>query len=170
MAGASETKACTPGASETKAYTLGASETKACTPCKHRSHKAHLLGPRKVTYREHGKVLRMKEMGDWMKINSSAIYATRAIAPYKEGAVCYTRSPEGYINAICLSDGEDSGPPATITLPSFAPRPGTIVTMLRVDTPLEWEKNENGCVVYVPESVRSAPPCQHAWTVRIQPE
>ena len=29
-----------------------------------------------------------------MKVNSGAIYGTRAIAPYKEAKVCYTRLPE----------------------------------------------------------------------------
>ena len=38
---------------------------------------------------------RLKEIGEWMKVNGDAIYATRAIAPYKEGKVCYTRLPDG---------------------------------------------------------------------------
>src|SRR5208283_3794243 len=38
-----------------------------------------------------GALLRMREIGDWMKVNGEAIYATRPIAPYKEGNVSFTR-------------------------------------------------------------------------------
>ena len=36
-------------------------------------------------------VQRMKEIGDWMKVNGEAIYGTRPVAPYKAGQVVFTR-------------------------------------------------------------------------------
>lgn len=113
---------------------------------------------------------RLEDLGEWMKLNGDAIYSTRAVAPYKEGKVCYTEAPDGTINAIYLSDGEESRPPAAISLPSFSPRSGSTVTMLGVDEPLTWEPDGAGCLIRIPESVRSAPPCHHAWTIRLQPE
>ncbi len=115
-------------------------------------------------------LLRLKEIGEWMQVNGDAIYSTRAVAPYKEGTVCYTRAKDGTINAICLSDGKDATPPATVSIPSFAPRQGTTVSLLGVDDPLVWEPDGNGCTVHIPESVRSVPPCSYAWTIRLQPE
>jgi len=32
-----------------------------------------------------------EEIGNWMDVNSEAIYETRAIAPYKEGKVCFNQ-------------------------------------------------------------------------------
>jgi alpha-L-fucosidase len=37
-------------------------------------------------------LLRMKEIGNWMKVNGDAIYKTRPVAPYKEGKI-YSRKP-----------------------------------------------------------------------------
>jgi alpha-L-fucosidase len=49
-------------------------------------------------------LLRMKDIGNWMKVNGDVIYKTRPVAPYKEGKICYTRSANGAVNAIYLAD------------------------------------------------------------------
>jgi alpha-L-fucosidase len=109
---------------------------------------------------------RLRELGIWMKVNSGAIYETRAVAPYKEGKVCFTRQRDGAINAIYLADDDETGPPQTIAISSFTPRTGSTVTMLGVKDPMSWEKQSEGFVVRIPESVHSTPPCRHAWTFR----
>jgi alpha-L-fucosidase len=44
---------------------------------------------------------RLREMGDWMKINNEAIYATNSTKKYKEGEVKYTVSKDGkFVYAI----------------------------------------------------------------------
>jgi alpha-L-fucosidase len=113
---------------------------------------------------------RLKELGEWMKVNGEAIYATRAIAPYKEGNVCYTRRPDGTINAIYLAADSSGVPPATVSVPAFAPKAGSTVTMLGVTEPIVWEKTTAGCVIHVPESARANPPCRYAWTFSFNPE
>ena len=45
----------------------------------------------------------LSEIGDWMKVNNEAIYETRAIAPYKEGNICFTQKKDGSIYLIYLS-------------------------------------------------------------------
>ena len=47
---------------------------------------------------------RMKEIGQWMRINGDAIYGTRPIPPYKVGQVCLTKKGEK-LYAICLAAG-----------------------------------------------------------------
>ncbi len=111
---------------------------------------------------------RLKEVGAWMKINGGALYNTRAIAPYKEGKICFTRLPNRSLNAIYLADETESKPPESITISSFTPRPGSQILMLGVKEPVKWEKATNGFVIHVPESARSNPPCQYAWAFQFE--
>jgi len=113
---------------------------------------------------------RLKGLGAWMKVNGSAIYATRAIAPYKEGKLCFTHGSENIINAIYLADESEQKPPEKITMKAFKPKTGSKVTMLGVEDALKWENTNDGFVIHVPESVRNNPPCANAWTFRFTAE
>jgi alpha-L-fucosidase len=128
------------------------------------------IGPSPEGELPHAALQRLKELGEWMKVNGDAIYGTRAVAPYKEGDVCYTKMPDGAVNAIYLSPDEAAPPPAVISIPSFTPGSGSVVRMLGVDKLLEWEKAGNGFIVHIPESVRLDPPCRYAWTIHFRPE
>ncbi len=107
-------------------------------------------------------------MGDWLEVNGAAVYGTRAIAPYKSGDVCWTRSPgDGAVHAVRLAREGETGPPAEIRLEGLRPAAGSVVTMLGVEEPLTWTPTAEGAVVAVPEEVRAAPPCSDAWCLRI---
>jgi alpha-L-fucosidase len=109
---------------------------------------------------------RLREIGDWMKVNGSAIYSSRPVAPYIDGKVRFTRMPDGAINAIYLADENETGPPAVVTIAANAPKKGGVVTMLGVRESLKWEQSGTGFMIHVPEQVRNNPPCGHAWTFR----
>ena len=106
---------------------------------------------------------RLQEIGTWMKVNGRAIYATRPVAPYKEGKLCFTRLPDGHINALYLADETEEQPPATLRISSFLPAKGSSITMLGVKEPLPWEKMGKGFLIRIPEVVRSHPPCRFSW-------
>jgi alpha-L-fucosidase len=109
---------------------------------------------------------RLEELGRWMRINGSAIYSTRAVAPYTEERICFTRMPDGAINAIYLADEDENRPPGEISISSFAPETGDRVMMLGIETPVPWERSGSGFVIHIPEQLRADPPCSHAWTFR----
>ncbi len=110
---------------------------------------------------------RLCEIGDWMKINGSAIYATRPVAPYTEGKLRFTRLADGTVHAIRLAE-ESEEIPASVVIGSFRPKAGSAVTLLGFDEPLKWERAKKGFVLHIPKKARSAPPCRHAWTFRFQ--
>lgn len=114
-----------------------------------------------------GAYVLFKEIGAWMKVNSEAIYGTRAIEPYKEGKVCLTQKKDGTVYAIYLADENEKGMPSKIELLSVCPDKKAKVTLLGANSHLKWEKAGNGFVVDIPEQFQKAPPCNYAWTIKI---
>ncbi len=115
-------------------------------------------------------LVRLKEIGDWMDINGDAIYATRALAPYKEGNVCFTRMRNGDINAIYLAGENNMRPPDSIMIRAFIPRQGSAVIMRGVNQPLRWTAAGSGFTIYLPTRIRNAPPCRYAWAFKFTPQ
>ncbi len=111
--------------------------------------------------------VRLRELGDWLRVNGEAIYATRPIAPFKEGKVCFTkRRDDGVVHAIYLAD-EGEPLPAEIVLDGVQPQPGQAVRLLGHDAPLAWEPAGDGVRIHLPADLVAAPPSQHAWTLRL---
>ena len=113
---------------------------------------------------------RLAGMADWMKVNGDAIYRTRAVPPYQEDKVRFTRMPDGTVNAIYLAGADETRPPETVTIRAFVPRPGSEVTMYGVKGPLAWEPVAGGFTIRVPQAARSRPPCEHAWAFHFSVE
>ena len=111
---------------------------------------------------------RLKEIGDWMKVNSEAIYYSRPIKPYKDGKVCLTQLKNGNVYAIYLADKDENSIPAKIELTKYCPAENSDIELLGTDTKIKWQKKGDGCEFEIPESVRSNPPCKYAWTFKIQ--
>jgi alpha-L-fucosidase len=109
----------------------------------------------------------LAQMGAWLKVNGEAIYGSRAIAPYADGQVRMTTQKNGATYFVYLPAKDEAGPPRELRVTSHKPAPGAEVTLLGSATTLSWRAEGQGFVVALPESVRSAPPCQHAWTIKV---
>jgi alpha-L-fucosidase len=112
-------------------------------------------------------IKRMKEIGEWMKINGEAIYNTRPIPPYKEGKTCLTSLKDGSVFGIYLADEDEASPPSKMILSSIQPENGAVVTMLGYKHPLHWEKVGKGILIEIPEEMINNPPCNYAWSFKI---
>ena len=110
---------------------------------------------------------RLRGIGDWMKINSEAIYGTRPMAPFKEAGICFTSLPNGTVYAVYLAAEGETAPPPKIMLTSISPRPGSTVAMLGVREPVRWEKVGRGALLTLPRSALTNPPCAHAWVFKL---
>ncbi len=112
---------------------------------------------------------RLKAIGAWMKVNGGAIYATRPVAPYREGNIRFTRLRNGVVNAIFVGNDSSAVLPGEISIAAFQPKPGSTVSMMGVKKRLDWEPRGKGFVVHIPNSVREEPPCKYAWTLCFVP-
>jgi alpha-L-fucosidase len=69
-------------------------------------------------------------------VNGEAIYATRALPPYEDSTVSYTRSKNGKFGyAICRE-----WPGKQLVLQGIKTYPTAVITMLGVEKPLVWKR------------------------------
>jgi len=104
---------------------------------------------------------RLKEMGDWMKVNSEAIYSTKSTKKFKEGDVKYTISKDNkYVYAIAtkIVNGQ-------LQLTNVSVSKGSKIYMLGVKRPLTYKVDSNGNLsIDWPTNL----PCKYAWTIKIE--
>jgi alpha-L-fucosidase len=101
--------------------------------------------------------------GEWLRVNGEAIYATRPYDPWHEGEeVFFTRSKDHRnVYAICTR-----WPAGGLRLASIPHREGMRVSLLGMDTPLQWCSDEQGLVVTIPS--RLPRPCKYAYTFKFE--
>ncbi len=110
----------------------------------------------------------LKEFAAWMKVNSEAIYDTRAVAPYKEGKVCMTQKKDGTIYFLYLADKGETELPAEITINSHKPDKNSTITLLGSNTSLKWKTtDEHGFKIIIPKRVRKNPPAKYVWVFKM---
>jgi alpha-L-fucosidase len=111
---------------------------------------------------------RLKEIGEWMKVNSEAIYATKPFPPYSSGNICYTQSKDGNnIYVIWLSDNALINT-KTIILKGINIPAGSSIKLLGNNKSLKWQNNkdnDNTTIIQLPVIPAS---CHHALVLKIQ--
>ncbi len=107
----------------------------------------------------------LEEIGQWMKVNSEAIYGTRALAPYKEGNVCISKKGEKTIYIYYMAD-ENGKMPAKIEMTTFSLPEKAKGKMLGTDTYLKLEKADKGFTINIPEKIRKSPPSKYVWVIK----
>jgi len=110
---------------------------------------------------------RFREIGKWLKVNGAAIYGTRSLPEYSEGAnIRYTRSKDGKtIYATVLE-----WPGKSLRLKYIEPKKKSKIYMLGRKAALTWKTNSRGeVVITLPAALQRAAnrPCRHAWVFRI---
>jgi alpha-L-fucosidase len=113
-------------------------------------------------------VERLAEMGDWMDVNSEAIYGSRLWDYYEEGeAVRYTNAG-GHVYAVSLG-----WPGSEFTLSRVRPAEGSEIHLLGYDEPLPWSYDDSaGLTITLPDALQNEDnrPSKYAYAFRIDGE
>ena len=97
----------------------------------------------------------LEEYGNWMKVNSSAIYGTKPIAPYKEDNICMTQNKDGNVFLFYLAEEGEQKIPSEIIVKSLTPKRGTKIKMLGSKTSLKWKPLDEGFKIIIPEKIQN---------------
>ncbi|CAH0995049.1 hypothetical protein EMA8858_01169 [Emticicia aquatica] len=95
---------------------------------------------------------RLKEIGEWLKLNGEAIYNTRAIDNFNDKEVYFTKSLTNKFYAM-VRIGENQSPEAIISWANNVPKSGSQVVLLSENLKLKWEKKGNKTFVYLPKEL-----------------
>ena len=111
---------------------------------------------------------RLKEIGNWMKLNGSAIYETRPVSPYFSGNIRYTRQKDGSVNAIYLIPEKEPMVPAEVILPGMKPAEKSVISVLGLKgSTLRWKQEGENCRIYISENLKKKLPSEYAFTIHI---
>ena len=106
---------------------------------------------------------RLKEIGNWMKINSSAIYDTRMLGTFREGEnIRFTQSKDGKIQYAFLFDF----PKDKLVLSKLTFTKTSTVQMLGSDDQLKWKKTDTGIEIDIPPRSQNSSP--YVWVLKLQ--
>jgi alpha-L-fucosidase len=109
---------------------------------------------------------RLREIGDWMKINGSAIYETKHTMPFKDNNIFFTLKGDTTY-AIYLKYDNQTIMPSQISWSSHLPLSNSNIYLLGYPIPLNYTVSSNSVTVYIPYDLQNNPPCRHAWVFKV---
>ncbi len=110
---------------------------------------------------------RLEEIGDWMDVNSEAVYGTRSPEKYQENNLFFVEK-ENHIYSFYLLEDNQTKIPSTITIDSYQPNKNSKIKLLGFKKNLKWQKNGNGIVIFLNEKLRNNLPCNHVLTFKLE--
>ena len=112
---------------------------------------------------------RLKQIGDWIKINGEGIYNSNAIAPYSEGNIYYTKTGKSmYAFVLAEKDKEAVVLPPNISLHLKDADKIKKISLLGISKKLKWTVTDGVIKINIPASLQTQNGLAHAAVFKIQ--
>jgi alpha-L-fucosidase len=105
---------------------------------------------------------RLTEIGQWMDINSEAIYSTRPLYPYQEGDFCFTVSNDNRNHYAHLLLKEGQPMPKNVELPATIPANIKKIQLIGYNKPLTIKRVKGVAIISIPGEIQKSPAFRHA--------
>lgn len=107
--------------------------------------------------------LRLKEIGEWMRINGEAIYSSRMYSSYNEGdSIRYTQSKDGKTQYIFMFEF----PKERIKLSKIVFSKKAKLQLLGSDKKISWKQIGQGVEIVIPNALKTV--TNHVWVIRVR--
>lgn len=95
----------------------------------------------------------LQEVGNWLKVNGTAIYGTRITQNYNDGNTWFTQSKDGKTKyaIVCIKEGESV--PASVQWKGNQPTKNGTIKIVAAAKNLNWKKEGNGVIVEIPKNL-----------------
>src|SRR5690606_3230671 len=111
---------------------------------------------------------RLKEIGEWMKINGEAIHGSKPLAPYESGNIHFTQAKDKKTQyAFYLSDKDNVALPAQVILQKFEAPAKARISLLGSGARLKWSVENGNTIIEIPSLVRNKWNAKHAVVFKI---
>jgi alpha-L-fucosidase len=98
---------------------------------------------------------RLKDIGEWMKINCEAIYNSKPVAPYSAQNIFFTQSDdEQSIYAFVLSPSDEAVLTATLRITGIRIGKKSSVRLLGCPKSLKWRMENDVMIIFIPASLQ----------------
>lgn len=125
------------------------------------------VGPKPDGEFEEEAYQRLKEIGEWMKINGEAIYNTNPLYPYQEENIFFTKLTDKINYIFYLIDENESSLPDKIILNNYVPKKASLISVLGYKLNLSWIIRNNQTIIYLPDEIRFNVKQKIAITIKI---
>jgi alpha-L-fucosidase len=109
---------------------------------------------------------RLTEMGDWLKRNGEAIYATSPVEPFQEEQVAYTKGKDGAVYAIYLPGKEETMPEQLLVKANLNGK--LEVTIPTLNQRLRVKRTGDHLVISIPSDLRKRLEKEPAVVIKIK--
>lgn len=95
----------------------------------------------------------LAEVGEWLKINGTAIYGTRITENYNDGLTWFTQAKDGKTKYAIAGIKEGTAVPATLQWKGNAPTANGKIKLLASGKNVQWKKEGDVVVVTIPKEL-----------------